>query len=179
AARLELDAVALTDHDGMYGAVRFAEAAAEAGMPTIFGTELSMGLDRPQQGVADPAGEHLLLLAKNVEGYANLCAATTEGLLAGHDTATGQRAMKGSPSYDVEKVAARVRGSCVVLTGCRKGRVRRALADEGKAAAGRQLGRLVDLFGADAVYVELLDNGMPFDSSYNDVLVELADEFGL
>src|SRR5699024_5371352 len=45
AAGLGLDAVALTDHDGMYGAVRFAEEAAEVGMRTVFGTELSLGLD--------------------------------------------------------------------------------------------------------------------------------------
>src|SRR5699024_2470680 len=87
AARLGLDAVALTDHDGMYGVVRFAEAAAEVGMRTVFGTELSLGLPGPQNGIADPAGEHLLLLAKDVDGYANLCAATTDGLLAGHDVA--------------------------------------------------------------------------------------------
>src|SRR5699024_1744406 len=179
AAGLELDAVALTDHDGMYGAVRFAEEAADVGMRTVFGTELSLGLDGPQNGVADPAGEHLLLLAKDVDGYANLCAATTDGLLAGHDVASTRQADKGSPVYDMEAVAARVRGSCVVLTGCRKGSVRRALVEQGKRAAAGQLGRLVDLFGADSVYVELLDNGMPLDSAHNDALIELAAEFDL
>lgn len=179
AAGLGLDAVALTDHDGMHGAVRFAEAAAEAGMRTVFGTELSFGLDGPQNGVADPTGEHLLLLAKDVDGYANLCAATTEGLLAGHDGESGRETEKGRPVYDVEQVAARVRGSCVALTGCRKGSVRSALVERGKAAAGERLGRLVDLFGADAVYVELIDSGMPCDSEYNDALAELATEFGL
>src|SRR5699024_10487481 len=109
AAGLGLDAVALTDHDGMYGAVRFAEEAAEVGMRTVFGTELSLGLDAPQNGVADPAGEHLLLLAKDVDGYANLCAATTDGLLAGDDTDPTRQAEKGKPLYDMETVAARVR----------------------------------------------------------------------
>ena len=42
AARLGLEAIALTDHDGMYGVVRFAEAAAELKMPTAFGAELSL-----------------------------------------------------------------------------------------------------------------------------------------
>src|SRR5438477_8390332 len=60
AARLELDAIAITDHDGMYGVVRFADAAAELGVRTVFGTELSFGLSAPQNGIADPEGEHLL-----------------------------------------------------------------------------------------------------------------------
>ena len=179
AARLDLDAVALTDHDGMYGVVRFAEAAAEVGMRTVFGTELSLGLPGPQNGIADPAGEHLLLLAKDVDGYGNLCAATTDGLLAGHDSAGERQAEKGRPVYDLEKVASRVRGSCVALTGCRKGSVRRALVEQGRDAAARQLGRLVDLFGAEAVFVELIDNGMPVDSEHNDALAALAAEFDL
>src|SRR3954451_910503 len=60
AARLGLKALALTDHDGLYGVVRFAEAAAAVGLPTVFGAELSLGLTRPQNGVADPEGGHLL-----------------------------------------------------------------------------------------------------------------------
>jgi error-prone DNA polymerase len=65
AARLGLEAIALTDHDGMYGVVRFAEAAAEVGVATAFGAELSLGLSAPQNGVADPEGSHLLLLARD------------------------------------------------------------------------------------------------------------------
>src|SRR5688572_2008181 len=59
AARLGLDALALTDHDGFYGVVRFAEAAAAVGLPTVFGAELSLGLTAPQNGAADPEGTHL------------------------------------------------------------------------------------------------------------------------
>ena len=56
AARARLDAIALTDHDGMYGVVRFADAARELGMRTVYGAELSLGLTAPQNGVADPQG---------------------------------------------------------------------------------------------------------------------------
>src|SRR5882762_4163672 len=66
AARLGLEAIALTDHDGMYGVVRFAEAAAELGVRTVFGAELSLGLTGPQNGIPDPEGEHLLLLARSI-----------------------------------------------------------------------------------------------------------------
>src|SRR5439155_17229046 len=61
AARLGLSALALTDHDGLYGAVRFAEAARAVGLPTVFGAELTLDLPRPQVGVADPAGAHPLV----------------------------------------------------------------------------------------------------------------------
>ena len=47
AARLELGALALTDHDGLYGVVRFAEAAKEAGVPTVFGAELTLASRGP------------------------------------------------------------------------------------------------------------------------------------
>src|SRR5436305_9451853 len=73
AVRLGLDALALTDHDGMYGVVRFAEAAAALGLPTVFGSELSLGLTRPQNGVADPEGRHVLVLARDTEGYGRSC----------------------------------------------------------------------------------------------------------
>src|SRR3954467_5227101 len=78
AARLGLSALALTDHDGFYGVVRFAEAAAAVGVPTVFGTELSLGLPKPQNGVADPEGHHLLVLARDPTGYARLARAVSE-----------------------------------------------------------------------------------------------------
>src|SRR3954465_783306 len=64
AARLGLDALAVTDHDGFYGVVRFAEAARGVGLPTVFGTELTLdGPVLPPVGEPDPPGEHLVLLA--------------------------------------------------------------------------------------------------------------------
>ncbi|WP_016701337.1 PHP domain-containing protein, partial [Actinoalloteichus spitiensis] len=83
AARLGLEAVAITDHDGLYGAVRFAEAAAAAGLRTVFGAELSLGLTQPGGGVPDPEGQHLLVLANGPEGYRRLSSAITEAHLAG------------------------------------------------------------------------------------------------
>ena len=66
-----------------------------------------------------------------------------------------------------------------MLTGCRKGTVRHALAAEGPAGAARELDRLVTLFGRDAVNVELIDHGNPLDTRDNDVLAALAAERGL
>jgi error-prone DNA polymerase len=57
----------------MYGVVRFAEAAAEVGIRVGYGAELSLGLSAGQAGVADPEGQHLLVLARGVDGYRRLC----------------------------------------------------------------------------------------------------------
>src|SRR6195256_5304002 len=66
AARLGLEALALTDHDGFYGIVRYAEAAKAVGLPTVFGTELTLGAKhKPPNGEADPHGHHLLVLAES------------------------------------------------------------------------------------------------------------------
>src|SRR5258706_14876944 len=65
AAHLGLEALALTDHDGFYGVVRFAEAAREVGLPTAFGAELSLGLGQPQNGIPDPEGSHLVVIARD------------------------------------------------------------------------------------------------------------------
>ncbi|MBB5154875.1 error-prone DNA polymerase [Saccharopolyspora phatthalungensis] len=167
AARLGLEAIALTDHDGLYGVVRFAEAAAEHGVRTVFGAELSLGLSAPQNGVADPEGRHLLVLARDPAGYGSLCRAISEAQLEGKE--------KGRPRYELTQLAEAAQGHWQVLTGCRKGAVPAALAEGGPAAADAELDRLIALFGRDHVTVELTDHGLPTDSERNDALTELAD----
>ena len=171
AERLGLHALAITDHDGFYGIVRFAEAAETLELKTVFGAELSLELTKPQNGEPDPVGSHLLVLARGEEGYHRLAAALTHAQLHG--------AEKGRPVYDLDELALQAAGDWAVLTGCRKGAVRRALAAEGASGAERELDRLVALFGRDAVNVELIDQGSPLDSRENDLLARLAAERGL
>jgi error-prone DNA polymerase len=167
AARLGLDGLAVTDHDGFYGVVRFSQAARELGLPTIFGAELSLDLTKPQNGEPDPAGRHLLALAHGHEGYARLARVLSRGQLAGGE--------KGKPEYgDLEQIAAELRDHVLVLTGCRKGSVPRALATGGIEAAEAELDRLVALFGRPNVAVELTAHGDPYDDDRNDALHELA-----
>ncbi|GAA0220270.1 error-prone DNA polymerase [Cryptosporangium japonicum] len=165
AVRLGLTGLALTDHDGMYGVVRFAEAAAAHGLATVFGAELSLGLPGPQNGVADPEGNHLLVLARDPEGYHRLCSVMSEAHLRGGE--------KGKPVYRLDDLAAAADDHWLILTGCRKGSVRSA-PDPGSA-----LTELVDRFGRDNVVVELTDHGNPLDSEHNDVLFGLAAEHRL
>ncbi|ALX67186.1 error-prone DNA polymerase [Microbacterium sp. XT11] len=170
AERLGLTALALTDHDGFYGAARFAEMAEtlKVQVQTVFGAELSLGLDAPQQGAADPAGEHLLVLARGLEGYHRLSGAITAAQLRGGE--------KGRPVYDLDDLSARAGGCWTILTGCRKGAVRRGL-EAGDPVT--PLRRLIDLFGRDHVAVELFDHGDPLDTRRNDALFEAAQALRL
>jgi error-prone DNA polymerase len=172
AARLGLHGVGLTDHDGFYGVVRFAEAAERySPMTTVFGAELSLGLDKPQNGEPDPLGSHLLVLARGQEGYHRLSSVITGAQLA-------EGAEKGHPVYDLEQVAAASGGFFTILTGCRKGSVRQAL-QHGDQAAAREVDRLAWLFGNERLIVELTDSGDPLDSSRNDALFAIARRRGL
>src|SRR5215218_3125770 len=163
AARLRLEALAITDHDGMYGIVRFAEAARALGLPTVFGAELTLVPSSPGEGMArtgtpDPGGEHLVVLARGPEGYGRLCRAISEAQMAG---------AKGAPVGQLGRLAGLHGGHWVVLTGCRKGAVPGALHERGPAAAQAELDRLVQAFGRDNVYVEIWDHGDPLDSARN------------
>jgi error-prone DNA polymerase len=170
AVRLGVEVLAITDHDGMYGVVRMAEAAGEAGIKTVFGAELSLGLTARQTGVPDPEGRHLLVLARNSDGY---------GRLAGVITRAQLRGEKGRPVYDLEELAGSHEGQWAILTGCRKGPVPAALAAGGLEAAAAELYRLIDLFGRDHVFVELIDHDQPLDDARNDALYQLANRVGV
>src|SRR2546423_13060393 len=138
AARLGLAALAITDHDGFYGVVRFAEAARPLGLPTVFGAELTLGAHQPPNGMADPPGEHLIVLAQGTVGYARLAKAISAAQLAGE---------KGAPRTSLARLAdasrAEVHGHDAssgndhwfVSTGGRKGTRPATLTRAGPAAA--------------------------------------------
>ena len=189
ADRLGLDALAITDHDGFYGVVRFAEAARGVGLPTVFGAEVTLGRTAPPIGVADPGRvadradtpleeRHLVVLARDPRGYALLGRALSRGQLAGE---------KGAPRSVLAELAAiggaaapaLDQGHWLVLTGCRKGAVPHALVEAGPGSAADELARLVAAFGAGNVAVELWDHGHPLDSARNDALAELALRAGV
>jgi error-prone DNA polymerase len=201
AAARGLTALAITDHDGMYGVPQFAQAAAklrsQSGIQlgTVFGAELSLDLPGGQNGVPDPVGRHLLVLARDAEGYRRLCRVISEAQLAGKE--------KGRPRYDEAALAQAHDGHWMVLTGCRKGAVPAALAASGRGADGQvltgaggrvptlaqgrvaggdgrepaaaaELRSLIEMFGSQNVMVELTSHDQPADDERNDVLYELA-----
>lgn len=179
AARLGLRAIALTDHNGLYGAVRFAEAAADlaaAGQQigTVFGAELSLSGSGDRGGSRtedpDPPGPHLLVLARGPEGYRRLSRQIAAAHLAGEN---------GKPCFDLDTLAEAADGHWHILTGCRKGHVRHALATGGPEAAADALAALVDRFGADQVSIELTRHGHPDDDERNAALAALGARFGV
>lgn len=186
AARLGLDALALTDHDGLYGVVRFARAARAVGLPTVIGAELSLDQRSPTTGVPDPDATHLVVLARSVEGYARLSRTIADAHLA-----TGRKGERdygrgvGLEALEVlaEQAGGPRGGHWLVLTGCRKGTVRRALEPHpGRydlVAARGELDRLVALFGRENVAVELTDSARPDDRARCDALAELARSAGV
>jgi error-prone DNA polymerase len=174
AVRLGLSAVALTDHNGLYGAVRFAVAARAFGLPTVFGAELTLsdaGGPHLRTGMPDPDGTHLVVLARDPDGYARLSRAIAEAHLDGGE--------KGRPILTLDALADRHGGHWQILTGCRKGPLATALTAEGPTAAARALDRLVDRFGAERLAVELWDHGTPLCGPRNDALAVLAVERGV
>lgn len=171
ASKLGIVALALTDHNGLYGAVRFAQAARPLGLLTVFGAEVSLGLTRPQAGLADPEGKHLVILARGPQGYRSLSKAIADAQLAG--------GKKGAPDFTLEKLSSSANENWLILTGCRKGSVASALIDNGPHAAARALDELIDAFGREHVVVELWDHNNPMDSVRNDHLAQLAVSRGV
>jgi error-prone DNA polymerase len=165
ATRLGLSGLALSDHHGLYGVVRFAEAARALGLASVFGTEVTLNAVDDRVGVSDPSGEHLVLLARSPAGYAEL-----SRMLALAHLARGE---KGSPRFTLDQVAGAAK-EWLVLTGCRKGPLTRALLDEGPRAAQRRLAQLIERFGRENLAVEIWDHGQPDDVARNDALAELA-----
>ena len=169
-----LEALALTDHDGFYGVVRFAEAAARArACRTVFGAELSLGLPAPQNGVRRPGGQPPAGAGPRPGGLRPAVPGDQRRAAGGRE--------KGRPVYDLDELAGRARRATgLVLTGCRKGAVPQALAD--RRPGGRRAGSCAgwsSRFGRDNVAVELCDHGDPLDSARNDALAELAAGAGL
>ncbi len=171
ALRRGLCGLALTDHGGLYGAVRFSQAARAFGLPSIFGAEITLGSSEERAGVIDPSGDHLIVLARNPDGYAQLSTVLADAHLRG--------GKKGQPQLSMTDLAAANRGDWWVLTGCRKGPLSRSLTSEGPRAARDRLRDLIDLFGADALAVEIWDHGHPLDSARNDALALLATAAGI
>jgi len=73
AAWLDIPALALTDHDAVYGAIPFAQACESVGITPLIGTELTVAWTLPPAYRQQPATAHLTLLAATRQGYANLC----------------------------------------------------------------------------------------------------------
>ncbi|HEU5151340.1 MAG TPA: error-prone DNA polymerase [Iamia sp.] len=176
AARLELEALAITDRDGFYGVVRQSEAATVVGVPAVYGVDLGLADQPVGAGAGETAPGRVVVLARGRRGYADLARVVSQAQMAGE---------KGAPRLTLGDLAAvggrgtPGEGGWVVLTGGADGSVPAALVADGPAAARRRLQQLVTTFGADQVRVEIWDHGDPIDAARNEALVEIALRAGV
>jgi DNA polymerase-3 subunit alpha len=166
AAELGMPAVAITDHGSLAGSVELYREASRRGIKPILGCEVYVADDRRalQKGYA-----HLTLLAESNEGYGNLIKLSSLGYLEGYYY---------KPRVDWELLAAHASG-VVALSGCLSGRVSKALENGSSSEAEKELGRLAEIFGADAVYVEIQNAGLEVQERINPLLAELASKTNL
>ena len=179
--RLGLDALAILDVDGMYSTVQTTMAARAAGLPIVYGAELTLAPDALRgiaagssaqgwglaPGAEDP-GMRLPILAASPSGYAHLVGAMSDRALS----EPGQR----NPRHDLVNLS-EAGGDLVVLTGGRRGPLMRALRAGGAAPARRVLDGLADAFGHDHVLVEW-QAARGDEGEVGDVLAELARASG-
>ena len=154
AADLGLAAIALTDRDGLYGAVRFAGRAKQRGIAAIIGSELTF-----------EDASRIVLLVEDERGYANLCELISRAQLRGS---------KGDARLQSDDFAGRADG-LIALSGGPCGRVERALVTGGPPAAATEIRCLREIFG-ERFHLELQHHLTDDDARRNQRLVALARE---
>ena len=169
---LGMDSAAITDHGVMYGVVDFYKAAKEAGINPVIGCEVYVAphsrFDRELTGGEDRY-YHLVLLAENNTGYANLVKIVSRGFTEGYYY---------RPRVDLE-VLEQYHEGLIALSACLAGEVPRyiqkGLVDEAKKAALKYQG----IFGKDNYFLELQDHGILAQQSVNSVLLRISKELDI
>ncbi len=169
---LGMDSAAITDHGVMYGVVDFYKAAKEAGINPVIGCEVYVAphsrFDRELMGGEDRY-YHLVLLAENNTGYANLVKIVSKGFTEGYYY---------RPRVDLE-VLEQYHEGLIALSACLAGEVPRyiqkGLVDEAKKAALKYQ----NIFGKDNYFLELQDHGIPAQQSVNSVLLRMSKELDI
>jgi len=159
AQRLGYPALALTDRNGVYGSLAFAQAAKPLALQAITGAEVTL-----------TDGSHLTLLAETPQGYANLCRLLTEAHLG---------ADRLDPRLAFASLAARHEG-LIILSGSRRdGLLPRTLETEGLAACRRLAERCRAVFGQDRFFVEIQRNRVRGDLALTRTLIGIAESVQL
>ena len=169
---LGMDSAAITDHGVMYGVIDFYRAAKEAGIKPIIGCEVYVApnsrFDREATG-GDDRYYHLVLLAENNTGYANLMKIVSRGFTEG---------FYYKPRVDMELLKQHHEG-IIALSACLAGEVARniqkGLVDEAKKAALKYQ----ECFGKGNFFLELHDHGIPAQRMVNTTLLSMSKELDI
>ena len=153
-----MPALALTDHDAVYGAVPFVEAARQAGIKPILGAEVTL-----------EGGAHLTLLAADETGWGNLCRLISLGR---------GNAPKGEAALPLEALEGHT-GGLIALSGCRHGVIASALLKGDRRTAMTAARHYQRLFGPDGFWIEMQHHLHPQDDRLNTALAQIAERLGL
>jgi DNA polymerase-3 subunit alpha len=173
AKELGMPAVALTDHGNMFGVIHFYRAARKAGIKPIIGIEayITRGSlhDRTRKQNEMSHTDHLILLAKNIEGYRNLIRlssiAYTEGFYY-------------KPRIDFELLQ-RHAGGLIATTSCLRGTVAQSALNNGYDEAKAAVDRYRAIFGEDDYYIEMQDHGLEPQKQLNEMYRRMNKELGI
>ena len=173
AKELGMDSLAITDHGVMYGVIDFYRAAKAAGINPVLGCEIYVApgsrFDREAGNAKESRYHHLVLLAENDIGYANLVKIVSRGFTEGFY-------YKPRVDYDVlEKYHEGIIALSACLAGSIPSFLRRGLYDEAKQEAYRLQG----IFGENNFFLELQDHGIPDQKTVNQGLLRLHQEIGI
>ncbi len=166
---LEMQACAMTDFGNMYGAISFYNAMKGAGVSPIIGYEAILTYDsRFKKDLSVKAGEkpfyHLVLLAKNPEGYHNLAYLASKAFTEG---------FFHKPRIDLDLLAEKSGGLIGISSGS-KGSIRHYLEQNNKEKAVENIKTFEDIFGRENFYLELQDHGLAEEVAVNRQIIELA-----
>jgi DNA polymerase III subunit alpha len=172
AVELGMSAMALTDHGNLFGAISFVKQAEKRGIKPIIGCEGYIVTDHKNDerpGRENHKSYHLGLLAKNFEGYQNLCKVVSDAHVDG---------FYYRPRTDLEKLAEHAKG-LIGFTGCMQGWIPQLILRGQEEEAEQALGQMVDIFGKENYFVELHNHGIEEQAQLVPPLIKLAKKFGL
>ncbi len=168
----KMDSLAITDHGSMFGAVDFYQEARKAGVKPIVGCEVYVAprsrLEKGGGGI-DEAAYHLILLAKDEEGYRNLMKLVSLAYLEG---------FYYRPRIDKEVLASHSKG-LIGLSACLKGEVPSLLLQKRYPDALKTADEYAHILGKGNYYIEVQVNGIPEQEEANKGLVKIARELSL
>ncbi|MGZ3429075.1 MAG: DNA polymerase III subunit alpha, partial [Polyangia bacterium] len=163
-----MDSVALTDHGNMYGMVDFYKKAKEAGVKPIFGCETYVSATT-MEDKTERKNYHLILLAKDMEGYKNLQFLNSKAFLEG---------FYYHPRIDKKLLKDHSKG-LIGLSACLGGEVAQTLMREGYDKAKDKALEYKSLFEEDSFFLEVQPNGLDEQEQVNDSWKKMAGETGL
>jgi DNA polymerase-3 subunit alpha len=170
-SQLGFDAMAITDHGALYGAVAFYQACQSKGIKPIIGVETYVARRgmRDKEGKADAQPYHLVLLAQDWDGYQNLCRLITDAHIDGYYY---------KPRIDHEHLARYSKG-LIGGSACLGGEIAQALEVDDWDQARKIAGIYSDILGKDRFFLELQDHGLKEQIALNPKLIKLSRETGL